>query len=486
MRVDPPLTMPGRFWLPATPDRTQPGTLHIEDGGKVHLELIGRLDGGHLFNAPRQHDRVVGEVIEHGYVTLEECYLTEAGHYGSGAPHKHELEPRRALIGIAYDENEAMLFDELKFSIEGLDEWLAITGLKTGWRPDPEEKMTIEFTPPEKRELWKDEDFSLRCEFEWSAPTTALKSAEVNQTAFLRLRSAKAVPLEAFVTKVHQLAHLVALAVDANVSVQTVSAYADAYRLGAGTKYERPMPLRVYFEALSFADKPPKIREIDRLFTLAGLPVSSQSAINAWFRLHSVNNVATNLYFSTRKQRFEYLNIKFVLMSQAAEVYHRNSSEEKLMPNADFKKLKQQILELVPEAHRKMVGEKLAHGNDFTLANRLERLMAPFECFFGNAATREETIRSIVGTRNHYTHWGKSGDRDEYGGINLWTNLMRLDMLMQMHLLKELGYSVADVTSILEKNLIFQRQCHLLKPPVAVPPPIVSPPLLAGSSPPQA
>ena len=70
---------------------------------------------------------------------------------------------------------------------------------------------------------------------------------------FLRLRSAKPVPLEPFATKVHQLAHLVALAVDANVSVQTVSAYAEAYRRDVGNKYERPLPLRVYFEALSFA-----------------------------------------------------------------------------------------------------------------------------------------------------------------------------------------------------------------------------------------
>jgi len=173
--------MPGRFWLPATPDHSQAGTLRIEDGGKVRLELIGRLDIGHPFKVPSEYERVVGEVIEHGPVTLEECHVTAAGYYGSGAPYRHELQPCRAIIGAAYEEKEAMLFDELKFSIEGLDEWLAITGFMVSWFASAEKTLTIKYTPPEKRELWRNDHFSLWCEFNYSAPTAALKNAEVNQ-----------------------------------------------------------------------------------------------------------------------------------------------------------------------------------------------------------------------------------------------------------------------------------------------------------------
>ena len=327
-----------------------------------------------------------------------------------------------------------------------------------------EKTLAIEYTPPEKRELWKNEHFSLWCEFNYSAPTTALKSAEINQTAFLRLRSAKPLPLEDYATKIHQLAHLVALAVDANVSVKTVTAYANTVCRDAGTKHEKPMPLSVYFEALSFATKPPQIREIDQLFKLVDLPVSSQAALDAWFRLHAINGVAANLYFSTRRQRFEYLNIKFILMAQSAEVYHRNSSEEKLLSNANYRKLKKEIVDSLPEAHRSMIDEKLAHGNDLTLAHRLERLMEPFDSFFGDVGTRSITIKSIVSTRNHYIHWGKSDDGDEFGGINLWSNLVRLDLLMQMHLLKELGYTVSEVAEVLENSNEFQRHQRLLKP----------------------
>lgn len=464
MRVAPPQLYSGRFWLPATPDRSQPGTLRIDDGGKVTLELVGRLDKGHPYNAPDEYQRVVGEVVQHGFVTLENCVVTVSGSYGTGAPYKHQLEPHLTIIGHAYGETAPMLYSDVRFSIEGLDEWLAITGLKVSWLTSADKTLSVEFTPPEKRELWKDDKFSIRCEFDYSAPTTPLKSAEINQTAFLRLRSATPAPLEEFVSKIHILVHLVSLAVDETVSVQTVTASAETIRQYVGTKSERPKSLPVYFESLSFSTKPPTIREIGRLFKLDDLPVSSQAALDAWLRFHANSPVAANLFFSTRKQRFEYINIQFILMAQAAEVYHRNSSKEQLMPNADYKKLKKQILEAVPPEHRPMIGAKLAHGNDLTLANRLERLMAPFEHFFGDAATRALTIKSIVGIRNDYTHWSNAEGREDGDGLDPWRNLMRLDMLMQMQLLKELGYSVGDVVRILEDNPVFQRHQPLLKP----------------------
>ncbi len=466
MRVNPPLVYSGSFWLPDTPDRKLSGTLTIEDGGAPTLELVGRLDNGHPFNAPRDYPRILGEVIQHGFVTLEESFLTYSGHHGSGAPYKNKVQPCLAVVGCAYDKDEAILFDELRFSFEGLDEFLGISGFELNWPTAADSVLKLKYTPQESRELWRNDNFSLHCEFDVSAPTTSLKRAEVIQSAFLRLRSTKPVPLSHLTKWVHELGHLVAFAVDANIALHSVTAYSTAIRREEGTKWEKMIPLPLYYASLTFAPKVPEIREIDRLFKLADLPVSSQSAFDAWFRFHATNAVAANLYFTTRKTKFEYLNIKFILMAQAVEVYHRNSSTEKLMSTGDFGRLKKQMLEAIPEQYRRMVNEKLAHGHHLNLSHRLERLMAPYEKLFGDAATRDVTIKSIVGTRNHYTHWGNPANRDRFGGLNLWTNLMCLDMLMQMQFLKELGFSIEAVTRTLESNLTFQRQRHLLKPTV--------------------
>jgi hypothetical protein len=466
MRVNPPLVYSGSFWLPGTPDRKLPGTLTIEDGGSPTLEVVGRLDDGHPFNAPRDYPRILGEVIQHGFVTLEKSFLTSSGHHGSGAPYKNKMQPSLAVIGCAFDKDEVVLFDELRFSFEGLDEFLGISGFELNWLTSADSVLKLEYTPQKSRELWRNDDFSLHCEFDFSAPTTSLKSAEVIQSAFLRLRSTKPVPLSHLTKWVHELGHLVAFAVDANIALHSVTAYSTTIRREEGTKWEKMVPLPLYYASLTSAPKVPDLREIDRLFKLADLPVSSQSAFDAWFRFHAANAVAANLYFTTRKTKFEYLNIQFVLMAQAAEVYHRNTSPEKLMSTGDFERLKKQMLEAIPEPHRKMVDEKLAHGHHLNLSHRLERLMAPYEEFFGDATTRNATIKSIVGTRNHYIHWGNPANRDRFGGLNLWTNLMRLDMLMQMQLLKELGFSIEAVIRTLESNPAFQRQRHLLKPTV--------------------
>ncbi len=479
MRIDPAIKLPGRFWLPSTPDKSLSGTLTIKDGGLIRLEVLGRLDGGNPFQPPSSFARVIGEVTEHGLVTLEDCFLSSAPFNTSGIPAENKLHPRTAIFGVAYDVGEKILFDELKFSIEGLDEWLAITGFTTSLAKGPERKYSIEYTPPGKRELWHDDRFSLGCEFEWSVPNAPLKSAKITQTAYLRLRSVAPTALEDFLTIVHRLAHLVAFGLDENVSIQSVTAYAATIRKYAGSRLERPLPLPLYFEALSFSEKPPKLKLINRLFTLGQLPISSQAAFDAWFKLHETSSTAMNLYFSTRKTRFDYLNIQFLLLAQAVEVYHRDSSTEKLIPYNVYRKLKEQIVDSLPDEHRSMISEKLARGNDLTLYHRLDRLTALFENFFGDAPIRAMTNRAIVATRNYYTHWGKTADREEIGGRNLWINLKRLDMLMQMNLLKELGYSLAEVERLLEANLEFQRHQHLLKRPIVQHAPAA--PLASGS-----
>ncbi|WP_367889916.1 hypothetical protein [Neorhizobium galegae] len=61
-------------------------------------------------------------------VTLERCFYRKRS-YGFGGVIKSEVEASWAILGVAFDLDEEIRFDEQYASIQGFDEWLRVSGL---------------------------------------------------------------------------------------------------------------------------------------------------------------------------------------------------------------------------------------------------------------------------------------------------------------------------------------------------------------------
>ena len=146
MRIKEEFKKSGYFWLPSTPDKKAPGTLSISDGGHIELEVIEWFgDGVEVsFNADlKPIERIVGSIEEGEPVTLDGCSYKKSPSLRSlplssllsltGSPMKSLIHVRRVFTGVPYDEGKIPLFNTLTFSVEGIDEWVGISGISFEW-----------------------------------------------------------------------------------------------------------------------------------------------------------------------------------------------------------------------------------------------------------------------------------------------------------------------------------------------------------------
>ena len=149
MRLDEPIDSTGEFWLPGSADDKVPGTLRIAQNGEVTLELAGALSGlaasvrhrrpgRHQFGGRTEEHptRLLGVIQDGGSVTLDDCQPPSGRFQPTSGLATSVIHAAVAYIGIWYDENEEILFDEIDCLFEGLDIWLSTDSIEYEYDDD--------------------------------------------------------------------------------------------------------------------------------------------------------------------------------------------------------------------------------------------------------------------------------------------------------------------------------------------------------------
>ena len=203
MRIKEEFKRSGDFWLPSLPDRRGSGTLSISDGGTIELEVDG------LFNDEIEEllrdnlepiERIVGHIEKDGLVTLDDCYPKAGTISLDGGRSKSLIRVGRVFTGVGYDEGESPCFNTLTFSVEGIDEWVGISGINVDHYSE-ERTATISYQPPEDISLNLGNGMQLLIIFGWTLPGfPIIKEARITQKAYLELVSQEARELDDFIS----------------------------------------------------------------------------------------------------------------------------------------------------------------------------------------------------------------------------------------------------------------------------------------------
>jgi hypothetical protein len=174
--------------------------------------------------------------------------------------------------------------------------------------------------------------------------------------------------------------------------------------------------------------------------------------VEAW--LDGLNRLepVVDLYLAALR-RVGLAEVQFQLIVQALETYHRRVFGGQFLSDNEWQHLKTCLTETVTEfayvrehsvAWLEPVLGKLAYMNELSLARRLNSLFNRIE----NLAHRisgtsvKRFVRSVVATRNHFTHW--SGDESEIlSGAELAYATSRLTGLLELLLLLDAGFGLS-------------------------------------------
>ena len=209
MRITEQYIRAGYFWLPDEPDKKIPGTLTISDGGEIELEVVGLFDESiDALNGKDDLSRIVGHVEKDGLVTLENCFYRKKN-IAFGNIAKSLIHVNKAFCAVAYDKDENVTFNTMSFSIEGLDEWIGISGITVSYGSDYR-TATIAYVPQDEMVFSLTNGFNLHICFGYTLPGfPSTTEAKITQRAYFKLSSEEPREFGEFVSVLHQITYFI-------------------------------------------------------------------------------------------------------------------------------------------------------------------------------------------------------------------------------------------------------------------------------------
>ena len=460
MRIEEEYVKTGYFWLPKNEDRKIPGTLTISNGGDIELEVVGIFDESmQALNGNDDLSRIIGHIEKDGLVTLDNCFYT-IKNISFGGISKSKVFVSRVLSGAAYDKDEPVTFNSLSFSVDCFDEWVGISGINVN--NDLENKTaTITYKPPKNISYQLDNGMHLEICFEYTLPGyTSTTEAKITQRAYFKLTSEDLRPLDYFTEIAYKLTNLMCFAIDATVTLNSLIAKSTEIQINIGEGKMYPAPIRIYYPSIPFSEEIPKKSRHQMLFSYDTIKYNAQDVFNNWINSYKNIAPALSLYFSTKIGAQKYIDGKFLALAQGLETYHRRTSDEKLMDSNEFDSLVSEIIEACPDKHLEWLRGRLTHGNEINFGKRLKRIIEPFKDKLGNNKERSSLLREIVDTRNYLTHYNEDLKDRAAQGTELWRLCKKMEVILQLHFLKVIGFSDDEISSVIENCYPLKRKIN--------------------------
>jgi hypothetical protein len=453
MKLDAPQVLEGYFWLPDDTEKRLSGRLRISEVGKCSLELLGffgRLPGG--FSTDSSNLPTVHGLIEGGAVTLYDCHYQNRN-IGFGTVSRAKLHVGTAFKGAHLPPEAEVQFCKLEAAISGLDEWLQITGITTGFELDEAEKVRsafVRYVPPPKIEL-KLPGLRVAFEFAWTAPGFGvMKEAKITHQARLTVVPDGEMAFEDLNQLLGRVVNFLSFAADQTLSVDALYAYSPAATMSVRAG-EKPLSLPVFYES-STPTGEVKVDQDNVLFSYPDVADQLERMLTEWLDQHEALGPAFNLYFAVSAGRHVYLESAFLSIAQGVETLHDRASGETLESPEAFAHRVERILAGCPEEFREWLAEELAYANKPSLRARLRRMLKPFAAHFGNAEARKEFVDRMVDTRNYLTHYDPALAERAAHGVDIYYLTAKLEALFQLHLLTMIGISRERIEHLIASN----------------------------------
>lgn len=450
MKLSDPIETVGFFWLPTNPEDRLPGILRISSVGKVTLEVIGTFGGwqnafqemgirpeptpsGAVLNC----DRILGLVEDGGLVTLEECLPAGSKVNFPSRFSKSSFLAKYAFIGGNYDSGTELRFSEVKFSIEGLDDWLFMS-----WFREEQNRKTksgtIEYQLPEDIVFELPNEVRLTLKHVLSHPNVGVQhsSARIDRFSILSLKLERPCLIIDFLPLITKLCNFLSLAVDQFVSIEFISCYLEE---DCETVDELRSPLRLYYESSTNDSEKPEIKQHEILFSFGNVAERCEKHLSDWLTVYESFEPAFNLYFASKSNSSLYIDVRFLHLTQVVETLHRRSCQDTVMPEDEFRELCNSILGVCPQERKEWMEGRLKYANELSLRQRMKDMVYPFQTWFGGKKQTTTLVNKVVNARNYLTHYDSRFPTSVASGENLWWLSQKLEALFQLHLLTLIG-----------------------------------------------
>lgn len=416
MRIKEEIKRSGFFWLPSSPENQIYGTLFISDGGNIKLELSEPLDSSIQAQLGPTHpdslNPILGHVEKGGPVRIDQCYRVSKDRNITRGRLMVPLviQADRAFMGLPCEGDASLHFNSFSFSVEGIDEWVGISGIEVDNQFE-NSATTILYNRPEDISFNLKDDIQLKITFGWKPPGFPWsKKAEVSQKTFFRLISKDPCELDEFISIAQKITAFLCFAMNEIVCLDSLSATSAEIPDG----HTAPIPMKIYCRSWPYAKNEPAINELDMLLKYEDIQTRTENILNKWLDNYEQITPALDLYFLTKAGTLPSLDLQFLTLVQALEAFHRRTSGEKMW-----------------------------------LRNRFEKMTEPFGNFMCGE-NRPRLISKIMKKRNYLTHHDPKLEPEAAKGKALQFLCLKMNALFRLQFLKLIGFNEQEINDIVD------------------------------------
>lgn len=487
MRILDSIEATGFFYMPSDEERILPGILRISPDGEITLEITQLAsiwdiaDEAPALGAPplgisskeAHHviDLISGIAKINGYskyVALQNCHYTHWNIQVSGGVSTSTLRAQYAFIGAPYRTAEEISFSEIRFSIEGIDEWVGISGISVDHafgRDNRKPEFAINYTPPQPIDFRLPNDMDMELSVQSTVPFgTNETSAKISQEWYVSLKSQCERRLDDFLGVVFKIRNFLCFAMNQNTTLTYVlggsSKQVDVYPANLHRKDEKIIerPIDIYFRHSLISPARSAISRRRMFFSYTMIKNDMENIINRWLEEYDRHTPAFNLYFHAVFGGDTNLTNRFLSLVRGIESLHRGESlyrgtfDGKRLPQDEFDALLKLIVDHAPREYKSMVRDKLKYANEVGLSRRIKDIARNFTDIFGGSREVEKFVRSVAATRNYLTHYDESLESEASKDGDLLALCGKIEVLFQLYFLKLIGMDNSKIRHIAENS----------------------------------
>lgn len=396
----------GEWWLPGKEDFKVIGVLNYSPESGLRLNLEGFFQGN-------EFDIIIGEASGHN-LTLLNCFattlVTPFHDLLKYAP--TEIYANMAVIGLHAATEQDIEFEYIKLETNDIKAWTCLSGIDYNEFNRSFEKDSksfhIPYKLPESEIIYDGNDAKISVHVSLNIPSLRRPTTEIvfTEKNTIKITNETGVKGLFFFEYIDAFRKFVSLAMRDNVTVENVRAMPKGSNDLVHIVY---MPIDI---ELDYVKGNPTSH--DMFFTYPNVKDRISDLFKNW--LAGYNNMMTvySLYFVKNKGM---LHNVFLPKAQALEEYHRVIRND---------------------------------GKKWSLQNRVAVLFDKFVDIMKYTGEKDVFSQLVLDHRDYFSHWFKKKEDKVFKGINLDYLSRDVNLLLEMCLLSEMGFTVSEITKMVE------------------------------------
>jgi len=455
----------GKWWLPENPERTVHGTLSYssDTGAILHvMESFESVTMENFYDNLYEYDIINGLAGPAGTeITLYRCYIKSFHPQLYARAVSLEYCARVVFKGHNFKKISDIKFRNGRINYNYLELWMSrlamtLTPLENGnltvttnslkpliARIDDNLKISL-VSFVEHSSSWEHDGYTLI--FKQKACVDIETSTDIDFDQFMEISS-----------KIQQF---FIIAINEPIWIQDLE-------ILVSEKGEKDKNVQVFLRIQrDFLGKNKSIHPSEMPFSFDIISDKFEMILKNWFEKNPLLGPVFNLYFALQYSDKMYIEHRFLNLVSFLESYHRRRFDGQFLLDQNYLEFQQKIRESIPEIkddnyadfRDKFIGS-FKYGNELNLRKRLKLIYDDNKPIIRKyIKDRDQFVDRVISTRNYRTHFDKDlegvaiSDLRDYIEYNL-----KLKMLVEVCILKELGFGVNEIETIFSRNREYEK-----------------------------